>query len=462
MSAPTAPLFTAALILFALGGLGGWLLPGRDRQRWASFALAAVGAALLIPAGLLAVAGQTAGYLVVDWTGFGAAGFRLDQLAGFFVFITGIVGLAMAVYSPSYLRRYGERYSPRAMGAVFNLLLLSVLVILTADNAFLFLMAWETMSVAMYLLINYEYDKPRVPDAGYLTLSVTKVASAALIAGFLLLFAATGDFSFATFQAHGPAAAPAIRDAVFVLMLIGFGAKVATVPMHVWLPEAYPAAPSSVTAAFAGIVLNTGFYGLYRVYFDFLGQPAGWWGMLILALGAITGFIGIVYGLTQDDLKHFVAYSSIEHVGIMLLGLGAALLGAANHLPLLVGAGLIASTFHLFQHAISKALLFAGAGSLELATGTTNMGKLGGLARRMPWTAATFLVGSLSLAAMPPFGGFASEWLTLEALMQGFRLGTVAERIAMALAGALMALTAGLAVLAFVKVFGITFLGIGR
>ena len=458
----TAVLFTAALLLYALGALAGWLLPGRDAERRVSFALAALGSILLIPAGLLAVGGATFSYAVANWSGFGLAGFRMDQLAGFFVFLSGLVGTAISVYSPAYLGRYGQRYSLRAMGAFFNLLLLTVMVILVADNAFLFLVAWEAMSVAMYLLIVYEYDRPEVSNAAYLVLSITKVAAATLIAAFLLLFATTGDFSFATFHIHGPQIPPAIRSAIFVLVLIGFGAKVAMVPLHVWLPEGYPAAPSNITAALAGIVLNTGFYGLYRVYFDFLGDPPSWWGILVLLIGAITALTGIVYGLTQDDLKRFVAYSSIEHVGIMLIGLGVALLGAANHLPLLVGAGLIASTFHLFQHAISKALLFTGAGDLEVGAGTTDMGKLGGLSKTMPWTAAVFLVGSLSLAAMPPFGGFASEWLTFEVLMQGFRLGTVSERIAMALAGALLALTAGLAVLGFVKVVGITFLGIGR
>jgi hydrogenase-4 component B len=462
MSNITAGLFTLSLVLFGLGALAGWLLPGRDVRTRVSFGLAALAAALLIPAGVLAVAGQTAAYAIADWSALGVAGFNLDQLAGFFVFLTGIVGLALGIYSPAYLRRYGGRYSTRAMGALFNLLLLSVLVIVVADNGFLFLVAWETMSVALYLLVTYEYDRPGIPEAAYLTLAVTKAAAAGLIAGFLLLFAVSGDFSFASFQVHGPQAAPALRDAVFVLMLIGFGAKVAMVPLHVWLPQGYPASPSNVTAILAGIVLNTGFYGLYRVYFSFLGMPPSWWGIVVLLIGAVTGFTGIVYGLTRDDLKQFVAYSSVEHVGIMLIGLGTAMLGLTNHLPLLVGAGLIASTFHLFQHAISKALLFSGAGCLEVGTGTTAMGKLGGVARVMPWTAATFLAGSLSLAAMPPFGGFASEWLTFEALMQGFRLGTVTERIAMALAGALLALTAGLAVLAFVKVLGITFLGISR
>lgn len=452
----------AALALYGLGAVAALALPTRRGSARAGLWIGALGGIAAVVAAILVWRGGGFDQSLVYWYGFGDAGLSLDPFAALFVLIVGGVGAPICVFAPSYLERYGQRYSPRTFAALTNALLASVLLVVAADNAFLFLVGWELIALLFYLLVAYQYDEEEAPPAAYLTSAMSKAGGGMVIGAYLLLAAAAHSFSLARIGA-GAATLPAgIRIAVFVLALIGFGVKLGAVPVQIWLPPGYRAAPSAASAAMAGIALNAGFYGLMRVLFTYLTPLPGWCGLVVMLVGGITAVLGILYGVVQGDLKVFIAYSSIENVGIILIGTGLAVLARAQGVMPLAALALLAALYHLLGHAVAKALLFLGAGAVEVGTGTTDMERLGGLNRRMPWTATAFLCGALALAAMPPFSGFSSEWLTLQALMQGFRLQGQLNHVVVAVVGALLALTSGLALMAFVKVVGVTFLGQAR
>jgi len=278
-----------------------------------------------------------------------------------------------------------------------------------------------------------------------------------------LLFQAAGgaspvDYSFVRFHTLGEALSPVKRDAAFLLFLAGFGVKAGIIPLHIWLPEAHPVAPSNISALLSGVLIKTGIYGLTRVLFDFLGTPPNWWGVTVLTIGTVSAILGVLYALMQHDLKRLLAYHSIENIGIILMGLGASLMFLHTHHPVLAALALIAGLYHTINHAIFKALLFLGAGAVLHSTQTRNMEEMGGLIKRMPKTAFFFLIGAVAISALPPLNGFVSEWLTYQSLLQGF--GTTASLVWLVfpLSGAMLALTGALAAACFVKAFGITFL----
>lgn len=449
----------AALALYGAGGLVGLLVPVRRGAALAGFGLAILGCLAAMAGAILVWQGGSFAQSLVYWYGFGKAGLSVDTFAALFVLIVGGIGLPICLFAPDYLRRYGERYSPRAFAALMNLLLASVLICVTADNAFLFLAAWELIALLFYLLVVYQYDQPEAPPAAYLTAALARGGGAMVIGAFLLLAVSAHGFSFAVIAAHAHALPMGIRVAVFILALIGFGAKIGAVPVQIWLPPGYGAAPSAASAAMAGVALTAGFYGLVRVLFTYLQPLPSWCGLVVLLVGAITAIVGILYGVAQADLKQFIAYSSVENGGIILIGIGLAALARAQGVTPLAALALLAALYHMLGHALAKALLFLGAGAVEQGTGATDMERLGGLMARMPWTGITFLVGSLTLAALPPFSGFVSEWLTFQVLLQGFRLGGSVNHVGIAVAGALLALTSGLALMAFIKTVGVVFLG---
>jgi len=248
------------------------------------------------------------------------------------------------------------------------------------------------------------------------------------------------------------------RNVAFVLFLIGFGIKAGIVPLHVWLPAAHPVAPSNISALMSGVLIKTGIYGMTRVFFEFLGTPPNWWGVTVLAIGTISAVLGVLYALMEHDLKRLLAYHSIENIGIILIGLGAALMFLHTNHALLASLALIAALYHTINHAVFKSLLFLGAGAVVHATHTRNMEEMGGLAKRMPRTALYFLVGAVAISALPPLNGFVSEWLTYQSLLQGFGKTTSLIRLMFPFSGAMLALTSALAAACFVKAFGITFL----
>ncbi len=385
-------------------------------------------------------------------------GVKLDALGAFFLLIVSGLGLALSVYSLGYVRGFYGRKSVGILAAFYNALLLATTLVFTASNAFFFLIAWELMALTAYCLVSFEHEKTETRNAGVLYFIMSHIGTGCLILGFLLLFQAAGDYNFESFRALGDKLSPGRRDAAFLLFLFGFGVKAGIVPLHIWLPEAHPVAPSNVSALLSGVLIKTGIYGLTRVLFDFLGTPPNWWGVTVLTIGTISAVLGVLYALMEHDLKRLLAYHSIENIGIILMGLGASLMFLHTGHPVLATLALIAGLYHTINHAVFKALLFLGAGAVLHATHTRNMEEMGGLIKRMPKTAFFFLIGAVAISALPPLNGFVSEWLTYQSLLQGFGTTTSLVRLMFPLSGAMLALTGALAAACFVKAFGITFL----
>jgi hydrogenase-4 component B len=346
--------------------------------------------------------------------------------------------------------------------SLLGTLLFAMTVAVTADNAFIFLMACEGLTLTLYLLAGAERGRDGSLVAGYFTGTMNKLGGAALLAAFGLLYGHTGSFSFAVWAHAAPAMSALTRGVAFALLLVGFGTKVGMLPFQGWLPVGHAAAPGASSATLSGIAVNAGFYGLWRLVFDTLRPASVCWGEVALVLGGLTAVLGILYAIGQGDIKRFLGFSTIEQSGITLIGFGVALIGLASGEPKLAGAGLLAATLNVVMHAIAKTLAFLSAARIEHAAGTRELGHLGGVARSLPRTAVPFSIAGLTLAAMPPFGGFVSEWFTFEALLQGFRLHTATATLFMALGAALLALTTGLAPLAFAKLIGFTLSGASR
>ena len=349
-----------------------------------------------------------------------------------------------------------------AFGFFFNLLLLSLALVFTASNAFFFLVAWEVMALAAFCLVSFEHEKKETRDAGVLFLIMSHAGTGLLLIAFLVLASASGSLDFSSFHLLASQLPPIRQGTVFLLFLFGFGVKAGLVPVHIWLPKAHPVAPSNVSALMSGIVIKSGIYGMARVFFDFYGPPPLWMGTVVLGLGVASALLGVLYALMEHDLKRLLAWHSIENIGIILMGFGAALMFRSLGFVNLAALALIAALYHTFNHAIFKGLLFLGAGSVVQATHTRNMERMGGLIRRMPVTALCFLVGAVAISGLPPLNGFVSEWLTYQALLAGFGTTHSLTRLMFPIAGSLLALTAALAAACFVKAFAIPFLALPR
>jgi hydrogenase-4 component B len=388
---------------------------------------------------------------------------RLDPLASFFVLTISLAGLAASVYAIGYVTEFYGRVSIAALGALFNGFLLSMTLVVIADNGFFFLIAWELMSLLSYFLVVTEHKKAEVRYAGLFYLIMTHVGTAFIIIAFLIFFQAGGSFSFEAFRHPEQPLSEGMRTLAFLIALIGFGTKAGIVPLHVWLPYAHPAAPSHISALMSGVMIKTAIYALIRVYFDFLGgQFPWWWGFVVLVVGAVSALLGVMYALMEHDLKRLLAFHSVENIGIILLGIGAGMIFQSYGLKELAALGVLAGLYHTINHAVFKALLFFGAGSLLYATHTRDMEEYGGLLRRMPWTGAFFLIGAVSISALPPTNGFVSEWLVFQSLFLSFQLPTVFLKLMLPIAAAMLALTGVLALVCFAKVFGISFLALAR
>ena len=384
---------------------------------------------------------------------------RLDSVAAFFLFTISVVGLAASIYAIGYLRHLAGRASIATLGALFNAYLLAMTFVVLADNGVFFLLAWELMSLLSYFLVVTEHEKMEVRYAGLFYLIMTHIGTAFIVMAFLIFFQSTGSFSFETFRQPGQPLTEGMRNLVFLLVLIGFGTKAGIVPLHVWLPYAHPVAPSHVSAVMSGVMIKTAVYGLIRVYFDFFGgQFPWWWGFTVLFLGTISALLGVMYALMEHDMKRLLAFHSVENIGIILLGIGAGMIFQSYGLKELAALGLLAGIYHTINHALFKALLFLGAGSLLYATHTRNMEEYGGLLRRMPWTGFFFLIGAVSISALPPTNGFVSEWLVFQSLFLSFQIPTVFLKLMLPIAAAILALTGVLALACFAKAFGIAFL----
>ncbi len=390
-------------------------------------------------------------------------GYSVDGLSAWFLLVLSMLAVPIALYSIGYMAHPPLDRRAVFIGAAFNVLLGAVEVVFTAADVITFLFAWELMTLATAALVTTEHERRVNRRAAYLYLVMSHVGTGCLIAGFLFLASASGSLSFAVALSGGLSLAPLTRTVLFALFFAGFGVKAGVIPFHLWLPEAHPAAPSIISALMSGAIIKTGIYGLVRVCAFGLGVPDMSWGVLVLALGGLSAVLGVLYALVQHDLKRLLAYHSIENIGIILLGLGAAMMALSFGRHDVASIGMAASLYHVMNHAIFKGLLFLGAGGVVLATGTRQIEQFGGLLRRMPWTALFFLVGALAISGLPMLNGFASEWLTFQAFLYGFS-GSADPLVhfLFAVGGATLALTTALAAACFVKAFGITFLALPR
>ena len=459
---------TAGLASFLIGALAGLATGfGTWRQRPATarvapFAFSVLGSLLLLVAACLALARPGSVTWNLPLVTLFPCTVRLDPLSAWFTLTLAILSLAVSIYSFGYLRPMEHTRNLGALAFFYNSLLLGLALVFTAANAFFFLSAWEVMAVSAFCLVAFEHEKAETRRAALVYIIMSHAGTAMILAAFLLLAAFAGGTDFATFHLLATKLPPAQQGTVFLLFFVGFGVKAGIVPLHIWLPDAHPVAPSNVSALMSGIVIKCGIYGMARVFFDFYGPPPLWTGTVVLAVGVVTALVGVLYALQEHDLKRLLAYHSIENIGIIVMGFGAALLFRTLGHPNLAAIAMVGALFHTLNHAIFKGLLFLAAGSVVQSVHTRNMEKMGGLIRRMPGTALFFLIGAIAISGLPPLNGFVSEWLTYQALLAGFGTTHSLTRLMFPIAGALLALTAALAAACFVKAFGIPFLALPR
>ncbi len=430
----------------------------------ACFILASIASATVTAAGIWAVADGTVNQLILP-IGLPDLPFhlRLDALSGFFLTVVGLLASFVSVYSIGYVKGFLGQRSVTSLVIFYCLFVAGMLMVVLADDALCFLVSWEIMATSSYFLVMFENERQENRRAAFLYLVVAHVGAIAILLSFGILagFAIrSGSFIGYTFDAMRQAQIPLEwATAAFFLSFLGFAGKAGVVPLHVWLPEAHPAAPSNVSSLMSGVMLKTAIYGIVRVTFDLIHVFPWWWGAVVLIFGLISAVMGVLYALMQHDLKRLLAYHSVENIGIILIGIGLAMIFKSFNMYLLAALGLIAGLYHTMNHAMFKGLLFMGAGAVLHSTGERNMEEMGGLIHRMPWTAALFLVGCVSIAALPPFNGFVSEWLTFQAFLLSPSLPNQLIRLLIPMGAALLALTGALAAACFVKAFGVTFLG---
>jgi hydrogenase-4 component B len=387
---------------------------------------------------------------------------RLDALSGFFLLPLGLVNIAIAMFGPGYVREFAHGGDPLAvLGSFTGLFITGMTLVILADDTFLFMVAWELMSVSSYFLVSFQHDQAANRRAAFLYLLMAHIGGLCILLGYGVLTSFGHGFEFDALRSI-TGIPPIWSTIAFTLAFIGFGMKAGLVPMHAWLPEAHPAAPSHISALMSGVMLKVAVYGFIRFTFDLLGTLHWSWGVVVLVVGSISAVLGALYALQQTDLKRLLAYSSVENIGIIFIGLGLALVFLSTGHQLLGVIALVAALYHSLNHALFKSLLFLGAGAVVHASHERDMEQMGGLLRRMPWTGLFFLVGCISISGLPPFNGFVSEWLTFQAALQAWHLDSGVLRSVLPIAAAMLALTAALATAGFVKAFGVAFLGQAR
>jgi hydrogenase-4 component B len=458
------------------GGFAGWC--GGALLLWllaAGIGLAQRRSAGLLPAlflgagsGLLLVASSAGdGVLALPppwFLGMAPLRFVADPLSRWFLAIIGLVGIAVAIFSPGYLLHLRQRVSPGFYWAALASLMASMALVVLAANAIAFLVAWEVMALASFALVAADHEQHSVRHAALVYLGATRAGTAFLMGGFLWAHLLTGSWEFSAWQLAGPRAlGPAL------LILVGLGVKAGCWPFHLWLPVAHPAAPAPVSAVMSGVMIKTAIYAMARLLVFGTGHPhavplqAPALGPILLALGAVSAFWGVLFALLQHDLKRLLAYHSVENIGIILMGLGLSIVARHLGLMLLSQVALAAALFHTLNHALFKSLLFLGAGTVDAQTHVRDIERLGGLIHRMPWTGACFILGSAAICALPPLNGFASEWLLYQSFV-GLAQGapSAGTRLVGLLLVGWLALVGALALACFAKAVGIVFLGRAR
>ncbi len=381
---------------------------------------------------------------------------RLDALSCVFLFLLGAASAGISVFSAGYFRK-GQGTAPGLQCLQYHLFLAAMGFVLVADDAYGFMVAWETMALSSYFLVTAQHGLPEIRRAGFLYVVIAHVGALSILLSFGVMQGGSWQFTFDAMRAAQ--LSPGWAAAAFGLALVGFGAKAGLLPLHVWLPEAHPAAPSPVSALMSGIMLKTAVYGILRVVFDLLGDPLWWWGLIPVLLGLATALYGVVFAAVQTDMKRLLAYSSIENIGIIFTGLGLAIVFHGVGMRALSALALTAVLYHALNHAFMKSLLFLGTGSVLHATGERNLGRLGGLIHRMPWVAWLMLVGVLAIAGLPPLNGFVSEWLLLQSFLFAQQVPHTFVNMLLPLGAAVVALAAALAAYVMVKFYGVVFLG---
>ena len=383
---------------------------------------------------------------------------RFDPLSAFFLILLGGASLGVSLFSAGYFRTMAGG----TLGLLclqYHLFLVGMTLVLLADDAYMFMVAWETMALASYFLVTTDHSIPDIRKAGYLYLLIAHVGAIAILLSFGVMQGGNGIGAYTFDAMRGAHLTSFWSSAAFLLALFGFGAKAGVLPLHVWLPEAHPAAPSPVSALMSGVMLKTAIYGILRVTFDLLGTQLWWWGVLALALGLITAVFGVMFAAVQGDMKRLLAYSSIENIGLLLVGIGLTIIFHVYGKPALAALSLTATLYHSLNHAFFKSLLFVGTGAILHSTGERNMGRLGGLIHHMPWAAVLMLVGVLAISGLPPLNGFVSEWLLLQAFLLSPGLPNSYINMLVPVAAAVIALAAALAAYVMVKFYGVIFLG---
>lgn len=445
--------------------------------------LAGVVFSLLVITGSFTKDFSDSGKIYLDYTIFSSLfdNFRLslyfDRLSAIFILLLSTLMLLTAIYSIGYNRHFLNN-KPVALLNTLNLLFfLSMFLVFCSGNTILFFFSWELMSLISYFLVMFEHEKKETRNAGTIYMIMTHTGTLLLLAAFIIIYINTGSFDiqqiktiFASdISAHSdsvvsPVFTPFLKGVLFFLFTLGFGTKAGLVPLHIWLPYAHPAAPSNVSALMSGIMIKTAVYGIFRFLFDVMGIDYSWWGLFLLSLGIASVVMGVLYAYNEKNIKRMLAFSSVENIGIIFMGLGIAAIAYANNNVLLYSLAVVAAILHTINHGLFKALMFFNAGSVIYSTHTGNLEELGGLIKVMPATALVTLAGSLSLSAVVPFNGFISEWLLLQSFFKGMSnmpSDTVTVVFSI-IAAAALALAGAMAAGAFVKLFGIGFLGTGR
>ncbi len=384
-----------------------------------------------------------------------------DALSGFFLLLLGSIAFAASIYAGGYFSNGPGGHALALFTLQYNVFLAGMALVLIADDAYSFLVAWEIMAVSSYFLVTTEHEEEQNRRAGFIYLLMAHVGAVAILLAFGVLHggAAAGHAGYAFSAMREAPLSNFWASVAFFLAFIGFGAKAGMLPLHVWLPDAHPAAPTPVSALMSGVMLKTAIYGMVRVTYDLIGHIQWHWGLVVLLVGTATALFGVLYALMQHDLKRLLAYHSVENIGIILIGLGLSLIFFGTGHPLPGALGLVAALYHTLNHAVFKGLLFLGAGSVLHATHERDLNAMGGLIHKMPHTALYFLIGALAISALPPLNGFVSEWLTFQTALQAFALEHSGLRSLIPLAAAVLALSGALTAMCFVKVYGITFLG---
>ena len=458
----TAQLILAFFVLSAAGAV----LPFASPRRWLAVLLAIIGslAALLVLTASAMLIASSGEFHVTLWPvlNLGTLILDADPLSALFLFVTGLVFLPVSIFSGAYLTKYVSHHDLRYFSVLYHALFSSIVLVLITADVISFLVAWELMSIASYLLVNYEFERAESSRAGYVMLAMGEGGTIAVALAFIMIAGSTGGLDFSALRSTTPTIPDALRWAIFLLSFFGFAVKAGLVPLNSWLPLAHPVAPTNVSALLSAVIVNLGIYGIVRVNLDLAPASGAIPGIIVLVIGSLSALIGILYATIQGEMKRLLAHSTIENMGIIAAGIGAAMVFVATGHQVVAAIALVAALYHLANHSVYKALLFIGTGAVEAGTGTRDLNNLGGIIRRMPWTSAFFLVGVLSIAALPPFNGFVSEWLTLQTILRSAVLSSTVIKVIFAVCGALLALTAGLAVTCFAKVFAMGFLGISR